>query len=126
VKQQKDCLHFYSLIKYLFMESQIKIDFSDLGDGKGIQPIIAVKLVDSEDTRDRLLKTFFQSLGGDSSWLAVRFDHSIEGEESRKTYITITPIASTELQETIDIISKRIEDQNFTVQSMPRNFNPVK
>ncbi len=45
------------------MKSSIKIDFADLERGKGLEPIITVKIVPSEDVRDTLLKTMFQNAG---------------------------------------------------------------
>ena len=43
------------------MKSSLKIDFADLT-GEGIEPIIVATVIDSDDPRDKLVKTFFQSL----------------------------------------------------------------
>ena len=43
------------------MKSEIKIDFIDRN-GKGIEPVIRVEQISSDDPRDTLLATLFQSL----------------------------------------------------------------
>lgn len=43
------------------MKSQIKIDFVDR-DGNGVEPVIRVEQISSDDPRDKLLATLFQSL----------------------------------------------------------------
>lgn len=45
------------------MKSSLKIDFADLT-GEGIEPIIVANVIESDDPRDKLIQTFFQSLGG--------------------------------------------------------------
>lgn len=100
------------------MNSQIKVHFRD--DGKGLQPIIAVKLIDSDDPRDSLLKAFFQALGGKSSWLSVDFDHNIINDErNATTFITIHPVRPEELKITADAMNRRIG-------SGVSNDNPIK
>lgn len=47
------------------MKSSIRIDFADLF-GKGIEPVIRVNIICSDDPRDSLLKTLFQSVKGES------------------------------------------------------------
>lgn len=101
------------------MNSSIKIDFAD--NGKGLQPLIRVLLVSSDDPRDKLLSTFFQSLGGESNWLSVRFD-GFEGNPKRE-YISIYPVTSGELEETVNIISQRIE-VGVGWKGNPPNNNP--
>lgn len=54
------------------MKSSIKIDFADRGNG--IEPVIKVKLIKSDDPRDGLLQNFFEQLGGESSWAQIYFD----------------------------------------------------
>lgn len=44
------------------MRSSIKIDFVDRGTGVGIEPVIRVEIKRSEDPRDTLISTLFQSL----------------------------------------------------------------
>lgn len=106
------------------MKSQIKVDFTDRGEGKGLEPVIAIKLIDSDDVRDGLLKTFFQSLGGESSWLSVSFDHHIiNGESDKTTYIRVFPIQSHELAETAERIDSRISGRIGSTG--PNNCNPI-
>lgn len=107
------------------MQSSIKIDFQD--NGAGLVPVISIKLVSSEDVRDNLLKTFFQSLGGESSWLAVSFDHHVghEGNASMdaysKTFISLHPVTPYELPETIKLIQSRLGDP----EKVTGNHNPL-
>lgn len=103
------------------MQSSIKVHFEDTG--KGLQPIIAIKLIkDGDDPRDALLSSFFEQLGGQSSWLSVRFDHHIESDHKHSTsYITIAPIRPDELKETVSLIESR-----FTTGSTgPLNLSPL-
>ena len=90
------------------MLSTIKVDFTDLGNRKGLEPVISVVLKDSEDVRDKLLKSFFQSLGSESSWLEVRYGTSTE--KGTNAYITISRVTSNELEDTVKIIKKRISN----------------
>lgn len=90
------------------MKSTIKVDFAGLDSSEGFQPVIRVNLQDSEDVRDGLLKSFFQSLGGESNWLCVNFHQDTIDGIPQPQRITIYPVKSKELQETIDIISSRI------------------
>lgn len=88
------------------MKSTIRVDFqgpttNSLG---GFEPVIRVVLQDSEDARDRLLQSFFQELGGQSSWLVVKF----EDLDLPQRRITISPVAWHELQETKELIEKRL------------------
>lgn len=45
------------------MKSSIKIDFIDRGTGKGIEPVIRVEIIKSEDPRDTLIQHLFESIG---------------------------------------------------------------
>lgn len=100
------------------MKSSIKIDF--ISKGTALEPIISIKLEDSDDVRDNLLKTFFQSLGGQSSWLSVSFDHYIVNPDTgARSYITLHPVTPLELEETISIIKGRLGNPDVT------NFNPI-
>lgn len=84
------------------MKSSIKIDFID--NGKGLEPVIVVKVIDSDDVRDGLFKMFFQSLGGQSSWVRVSYDAISENENIVRLY----PVRYEELEETISIMQSRI------------------
>ena len=44
------------------MNSTIKIDYLDRGTGKGLEPVITVKISQTDDPRDKLLKALFESL----------------------------------------------------------------
>lgn len=48
------------------MRSSIKIDFVDRGTGKGIEPVIRVEIISSDDPRDTLVSHLFKSLHGQS------------------------------------------------------------
>lgn len=48
------------------MKSSIKIDFIDRGTGKGIEPVIRIESISSEDPRDTLISTLLQSVSGSS------------------------------------------------------------
>jgi hypothetical protein len=107
------------------MKSSIKIDFAD--NGKGLQPFIKVVLESSDDPRDKLLQTFFQSLGRDSNWLSVNFDgYTGGGNQSAPltSYISIYALSPKELKETVDVISNRI-DPNIEWNGAPPNNNPA-
>ena len=104
------------------MKSSIKIDFAD--NGKGLQPFIKIVLSSTDDPRDKLLSTFFQSLGGESNWLSVRFEGHTGGNNCTLTsYISIFPITPDELKETSDIILNRIEGSGQN--SYPANNNTL-
>lgn len=105
------------------MLSSIKVHFQD--DENGLQPIIAVKLQDSDDPRDDLLKSFFLALGGKSSWVEVSFDHhTISSERDATTYITMKPVRSNQIPDLIQTCHDRIlTDTNGPT---PINFNPIK
>ena len=51
----------------------------------------------SEDVRDKLLQSFFQALGGESSWLLVRFIHN-DFNLGASSDISISPIKPDELK----------------------------
>lgn len=89
------------------MKSSIRIDFVD--DGKGLEPVIKVVIEDTDDPRDSLLRTFFQKLGGESSWLRVDF-HSGSELQARK-YLTIYPVSPSELHEMQKTILERTMKQ---------------
>lgn len=92
------------------MKSTIRVDFKgvDAPGQAGFEPCIRVNLYDSEDVRDGLLKSFFQNLGGESNWLAVNFQNDTIDGIRQPERITLTPILPNELQETVDIINRRL------------------
>ncbi len=83
------------------MKSTIRVDFAG-GDGvsQGFDPVIRVILIDSDDTRDKLLKEFFQALGGESSWLRVNLDQDTTGMK-RITIYPVRPSALNLLKEEV-------------------------
>lgn len=46
------------------MKSSIRIDFVDRGTGRGMEPLIRAELKNSDDPRDKLLASLFQSIRG--------------------------------------------------------------
>lgn len=48
------------------MKSSIKIDFIDRGTGIGIEPVIRIELIKSEDPRDTLISVLFENLRSQS------------------------------------------------------------
>lgn len=87
------------------MKSTIKIDFAGLDNNDSFQPVIRVHLQDSDDVRDGLLKSFFQSLGGESNWLMVNFHNDTFGDETQR--ITIYPVRPSELKENANLMLNR-------------------
>lgn len=45
------------------MKSTLRVDFLDRGEGKGLEAVIKVNLIGSDDPRDKLLKSLFQAEG---------------------------------------------------------------
>jgi len=111
---------FSQCIKHSFMKSSIKVDFKH--DGNGLQPIIAIKLIESDDPRDGLLKAFMQQLGTVSSWASLSFDHHvIDGNRDSTTYVTMKPVTP----EQLPLLSKEIEDRLTMINQSPVNYNPL-
>lgn len=76
------------------MLSSIKIDFRS--GSKGIEPIISVHVEDSDDPRDKLIKTLFQSAG---NHLRIRYGEQREKsnrhglpELVKEIYLEVEPI----------------------------------
>lgn len=90
-------------IKHTNMKSTLKIDFED--NGSGLEPVIIAKIIDSDDPRDKLLKTFFQKLGGESSWLQCSFRYH-EGNEGRVETVSIRPVAPSDFSD----VAKSIDE----------------
>lgn len=78
------------------MKSTIKVDYLDK-DGNGLEPVINVDLIESDDVRDKLLKVFFEKLGHSSSWLKINVANRINSELFKKTNYTLTPIKPEDL-----------------------------
>ena len=96
------------------MKSTIRIDFRGV-DGCGseqFEPVIRVKLEDSDDVRDGLLKAFFNSMTESdenySNWLVADFIRHAGTNRKEVTDIIISPIRPDQFQDTIDNINPRI------------------
>lgn len=97
------------------MKSNIRIDFRGVDGPKSEQfePVIRVRLEDSDDVRDGLLKAFFNSMTEDdshySNWLIADFVR--QGGTNRKevTDIIISPVRPDQFQDTLDNINSRVE-----------------
>ena len=80
------------------MTSTIKVDYEDyrLPNGQALSPVIKISLdKSSDDVRDKLLRTFFESLGHASNWLLVKF----EGEDKYgRSLITLSPVSPDRLK----------------------------
>ena len=92
------------------MKSTIRVDFQgvDAPGPASFEPAIRVFLDENEDypnsdVRDKLLKTFFQSLGGTSSWLRVKF---------YEKQIIITPVKWNELESELEVFKDAIKNKD--------------
>lgn len=107
------------------MKSSIKVHFKDYGAGMGLKPTINVLVEDSEDPRDSLLKSFFEQLGGISSWLEVSFDHHIVNGNTNpsdsKTWITIIPVNPGQLKDMREVAGARLEEMDSATISLNKN-----
>lgn len=56
------------------MKSSIKIDFIDRGTGIGVEPVIRIELIKSEDPRDTLISVLFENLRS-QSYLQLHYAH---------------------------------------------------
>lgn len=88
------------------MKSTIKIDFTD--NGKGLEPFIKASVVSSDDMKDKMLSTFFECLGGTSSWLRVEFRHLEHNDPLAATQYNIH-IYAVKPDEVPDMIEKAKE-----------------
>jgi len=92
----------------------IEIDFEEQN-----SPIIEVRYEQSDDVRDKLIKSFFEKLGGQSSWCRVMF----WGSEAGRQLLRITPITPSEFEVQAklmalmarDKVSDFIEEKGTTV-----------
>lgn len=104
------------------MKSTIRVDFQgpETSSHGGFEPVIRVTLVDSDDTRDKLLKTFFQALGGKSSWLQVKFDQSMRFAAGMDgDHIVISPVKAGEL----DVLQSEVENRIGNAPKSPEFFS---
>lgn len=92
------------------MKSKITIDFEGVcatTKSTSFEPVIKVNAVNSDDTRDKLIKAFFEQLGTESNWLQVRFYPTEVGEE---TQIVIQPVKPEDLEKLVEDIKKRLNN----------------
>lgn len=102
------------------MKSTIKIDFAGVDDSANqFRPVIRVELIESDDTRDKLLKSFFDSLGYESNWLVVQFDPKRESSFPHR--ITISPLEPKEFPETITLMTKRGKHEEVSEKEVGQN-----
>ena len=93
------------------MKSKLTIDFQGLdseGGGNQFEPVIRAIVEDSDDVRDGLMKSFFQSLGGNSNWLRVSIQENTLYQGSSKSFIVISAVKPSELSETMESIKERL------------------
>jgi len=79
------------------MKSKLTIDLDENN-----QPIIHIYYEETEDVRDKMVKRFLETFGGDSSWAEFTFEHN--GSSA-----TITPIKPYNLKITKENIETRID-----------------
>lgn len=100
------------------MKSSIKISFQDI-DGKGIEPVILVNIINSDDPRDGLIKTLFQSV---DEHLQLRYTHhthiAINGQPDMDKSLILFKPRLTENQEKFaeqmrDKIRKAADDNDM-------------
>lgn len=84
------------------MKSRITIDV-DFENGN--QPIIQIVSKKSDDVRDNLIQSFYQTLRG-SSWCNIKFVQDIMDEDPERAFkrIYITPIPEDNLKEQAEIM----------------------
>lgn len=93
------------------MKSKLTIDFQGVDTptgGNNFEPVIRAVVEDSDDVRDGLMKTFFQSLGGQSNWLRVDIQENTLYQGSTKNFVVISTVKPGELTETANIIKHRL------------------
>lgn len=81
------------------MKSSIKIDFIDRGTGVGIEPVIRIELIKSEDPRDTLISVLFESVAY-NKFLKISYPNKPIGEASEaKTILLFKPSMDNEEKE---------------------------
>lgn len=87
------------------MKSSIKVDYGQSEGVKGgIIPNIKVVLEESDDVRDKLLKSFFEGLEHKSIWLTTHFE-----EVDDKKVITLRPLPPHLFKESIEMMQDLME-----------------
>lgn len=89
------------------MKSKVSIDV-DFDN----QPIIKIEYEESTDVRDKLVKKFLESFGGDSTWASFQFENGPFSKVVNKI-ATIRPLTPSDLKwqhENMKILSDRFEE----------------
>lgn len=81
----------------------IEVDFEN-----GNQPVIQIiSPIDSDDVRDKLIKSFLQSFQGLSSWLTIDFQERHREGEMR---VIIRPVKPEQIMEQSAEMQERVKD----------------
>ncbi len=106
------------------MKSSIKIDFIDRGTGKGIEPVIRVDIIDSDDPRDTLVSYLFESLSGQTFLQISYTNHKHLVTQSgypdmTKTALIFKPEINTDEMNSVvyHFFSKWVAEQKYTLFS---------
>ncbi len=95
------------------MRSRItaEIDFSN-----GNRPVIQVHERESDDVRDKLVSSIFETLGHHSRWFRAEFQHNTMNEEGPGSIWHLVPVSPDEYEQEIKLMIAHKE----------ANENPVK
>lgn len=106
------------------MKGKLLIDFDGIDNTEYIGPVITVDIAnDSRDPRDKLLKQFFQDLGGDSSWVYVKFSpDTIDGVYGITSHTRMYPIKPKHIEAQIKEMQSRIGLKPEDEPSIPSRF----
>lgn len=85
------------------MKSRISIDMD-----WDNQPIIKIEYNESEDVRDKMVKRFMETFGGESYFATFFFDNSIQEMANRKA--TIRPLNTSELKNHVSNMKETISN----------------
>src|ERR1700722_7338271 len=96
------------LKNHIAMKSKITIDF-DLDN----QPVIKIEYSASEDVRDKLVKKFLETFGGESRWCEFYYlNASKEGVNSTSLIRPISPFQTIEKSKAITYFSEKLQVGN--------------
>lgn len=80
----------------------IEVDFNNNN-----QAVLKILHQNSDDVRDKLLSSFLEKFGGDSSWCRISWLHHIPDETQT---VFISPISISELPQEIIEMGNRVKD----------------
>jgi hypothetical protein len=94
---------------FIKMKSSIRIDFIE-----GNLPAIKVKIVYSDDVRDRLVASFFDHLDFTSSWAEVEFHpiHSVDCGDAVQT-VVLKPVGKKDLRSLVYQAALRLSNEEL-------------